>query len=314
MNPGGNQLRQRRVWIPFLLASLIWGSTWLVITGQLGEVPATWSVAYRFAIGAVAMFAYARLATGSIRLDRHGHCFALLFGIPQFCFNFNAVYMAEQYVTSGLVAVVYTLLIVPNAVFAWLFLGHRITGRFLLGSSVAIAGVALLFVQELRADPAGADAIIPGIGLTLCGALSASIANIVQATDRIRAHSLPAMIAWGMTYGVVANAGIAWIVYGPPVLDPRPSYWLGLAYLGLIASALVFSLYFPLVRTIGPGRAAYTSLVIPIIAMLLSSIFEDYVWTPLAAAGGVLALIGLFIALRPGPKPTQPIARTSAGA
>lgn len=290
------------LWISFALTSVIWGSTWLVITGQLGTVPPTWSVAYRFLIGAVVMFAYALATAGSARLNRQGHCFAILFGIPQFCFNFNAVYFAEQYVTSGLVAVVYALLIVPNALLARLVLKHRIGARFVLGSCVAILGVGLLFL-EVRVDTAGTQTLLVGIGVTLLGVLSASVANVMQAMDRIRVHSLPTMLAWGMTYGVMANAVIAWIAYGPPVFDSRLSYWAGLAYLGVIASALVFSLYFPLVRTIGPGKAAYTSLVIPVIAMMLSSIFEDYVWTPIAMLGGLLALAGLFIALRPAAKP-----------
>ena len=288
-----------RVWISFAACCLIWGSTWLVITGQLGTVPPTWSVAYRFAIGAAVMFLYARSTGGPAGLNAEGHLFALLSGVPQFCFNFNAVYFAEQFVTSGLVAVVYALLIIPNSLLAWLFLRHRINGRFLIGSCVAILGVGLLFLQELRGGPLGGAPIAEGIGLTLLGLLSASVANIIQAMDRIRVHSLPAMLAWGMTYGTLANALIAWLAFGPPVFDLRPLYLAGLAYLGIVASAFVFSLYIPLVRTLGPGKAAYTSLVIPVIAMLLSSIFEDYRWSPSAAGGGLLVLAGLSIALRP---------------
>ena len=287
-----------RIWLPFLLVCLIWGSTWIVITGQLGDVPPTWSVVYRFAIAAAAMFLYARLIGAPARLDREGHLFALLFGIPQFCLNFNGVYLAEQYVTSGIVAVVFALLFVPNSIFAALLLRHRIGAPFILGSLVAIGGIILLFVEELRAHPLRGDTVALGIGLTLFGMLSASVANVMQAMDRIRVHSLPAMIGWGMIYGALANAAIAWTVYGPPVADTRLSYWIGLFYLGVIASALAFSLYFPLVRTMGPGKAAYSSLVIPIIAMLLSTIFEAYSWTLLAASGCFLVLAGLFIALR----------------
>ena len=288
-----------RTWVSFALCCLIWGSTWLVITGQLGSVPPTWSVTYRFAIGTAVMFAYARAIGGPVGLNGEGHLLALLSGIPQFCLNFNAVYFAEQFVTSGLVAVTYALLIIPNAILARVFLGHRVSSRFLLGSCVAIAGVALLFVQDLQGGPVGAGSMAKGVGLTLVGLISASVANIIQAMDRIRVHSLPAMIAWSMAYGTLANALIAWIAFGPPVFDTRPLYLAGLAYLGIAASALVFSLYIPLVRNLGPGKAAYTSLVIPIIAMLLSSLFEDYRWTLTAALGGLLVLAGLFIALRP---------------
>lgn len=300
MTPQAPSLRQPRIWVPFLLVSLIWGSTWLVITGQLGVVPPTWSVAYRFAIGAAVMFVYARFTVGSVGLDREGHVFAIVFGTLQFCLNFNGVYLAEQSVTSGLVAVVFALLIVPNSLLAWLFLNHRISGRFAVGSAISAVGVLLLFMHEIQGGSAASGAVMTGIGLTLLAILSASGANVIQAMDRIRVHSLPAMIAWGMTYGTIANIVIAAAVYGPPVFDPRPAYWAGLVYLGVFASALAFSLYLPLVRAIGPAKAAYTSLVIPVIAMLLSSIFEDYVWTVAAAFGALLALGGLFIALRAG--------------
>ena len=289
---------QLRVLLPFLLITLIWGSTWIVIRDQISSVPPVWSVTYRFAIAATAMFAYA-LATGaSLRIGRQGHILALLFGLPQFFLNFNFVYAAEHFITSGLVAVVFALLMVPNSALGWLFLKHRVTGRFALGSAVALAGVALLFVQELRSSDAPAREVLLGIGLTLLGVLSASVANVMQAAERMRARPVAAMLAWGMFYGVIANALTAWLLYGPPVAEARFLYWAGLLYLGLFASALAFTFYFGLIRIIGPARAAYSSVLIPILAMAFSTIFEGYLWSPLAVAGGLLALAGLVIALR----------------
>src|SRR5215210_3955158 len=99
--------------LPFIFFTLIWGSTWIVIRDQLGVVPPTWSVTYRFAIAATAMFAFAASSGASLGIGREGHALALLFGIPQFFLNFNFVYAAEHYVTSGLVAVVFAMLLVP---------------------------------------------------------------------------------------------------------------------------------------------------------------------------------------------------------
>ena len=142
MSPEQSYL-QPRILVPFVVMTLIWGSTWLVITGQLGTVPAVWSISYRFAIGAAAMFAYAVLTGMPTAIGREGHLLAAAFGIAQFCFNVTLVYLAEQYITSGLVAVIFALLIVPNSLFAWLFLKHEVSRRFILGSAVAVAGVAL---------------------------------------------------------------------------------------------------------------------------------------------------------------------------
>jgi drug/metabolite transporter (DMT)-like permease len=294
--------------VRFVIVTLIWGSTWLVITGQLGTVPPPWSVAYRFAIGAAAMFAFLAATGAPLALKREGHAIALAFGLPQFCFNFNLVYMAEGYVTSGLVAVVFALLLVPNSIFAALFLKHRISLRFAAGSIVAVAGVVFLFYQEIHSSRLPPAQLALGAALAVLGVLSASIANIIQAAERLRSHSVPGLVAWGMLYGVIANAVIALVFFGPPTIETSFVYLAGVVYLGLVASATAFTLYFGMLRVIGPGRAAYTSLLIPIIAMTLSTIFEGYRWSVAGAAGGALALAGLFIALNARRAETAPTA------
>ncbi len=294
----GESFLQLRVIVPFVIITLIWGSTWIVIRDQISTVPPVWSVAYRFVIAAAAMFAYARATGVSIRIGRRGHALALLFGLPQFFLNFNFVYAAEKYITSGLVAVVFALLMVPNSALGWLFLKQRVTARFALGSAIALAGVALLFVQELRTANVAPREVLLGIGLTLLGVLSASAANVLQAAERMRSRPIAAMLAWGMFYGALANALTAFALYGAPVAEARFLYWAGLVYLGLIASALAFTFYIGLLRRIGPGRAAYSSVLIPILAMGFSTLFEHYRWSTLAVAGGLLALAGLVIALR----------------
>lgn len=298
--------RSPRVWIPFVTITLIWGSTWIVIRDQLGPVPATWSVTYRYVIASAAMFAYAAAIRAPLRIGRDGHLLALAFGIPQFVFNFNAVYAAEAYITSGVVAVVFALLLVPNSLLARFLLGHRLTGRFLIGSGVAMLGVVLLFVHEMRTTTAGVGAVLAGIGLTLIGVLSASVSNVMQSTATMRARPVVSMVAWGMFYGTVVNALIGLIGFGPPVFEHRLGYWLGIVYLGLFASALAFTLYFNIIRAVGPGKAAYSSLLVPIIAMAFSTAFEGYRWSALAIGGGLLALAGLAVALssaRPAAKP-----------
>jgi drug/metabolite transporter (DMT)-like permease len=292
-----------RVLIPFIIITMIWGSTWIVIRDQLGPVPATWSVTYRYIIACAAMFAYAAATRVPLRIGREGHWLAVAFGFPQFFLNFNFVYAAEHYITSGVVAVVFALLLVPNSALAWLFLKHPLSRRFLVGSAVAMAGVALLFVNEIRMSPAAPAAVLIGIGLTILGVLSASASNVMQGMERLRSRPIVAMLAWGMLYGTLANAIFAYVVFGPPVVEYRLGYWLGIFYLGLFASALAFTFYFGILREVGPGRAAYSSLIVPIIAMAFSTVFEDYHWSTLAVTGGLLALAGLAIALRSPVRP-----------
>jgi drug/metabolite transporter (DMT)-like permease len=295
-----------RIFVPFIIITLIWGSTWIVIRDQLGAVPPTWSVTYRYMIACAAMFAYAAAKRVPLGVGREGHLLAIGFGFPQFFLNFNFVYAAEHYITSGVVAVVFALLLVPNSALAWAFLKHPLTRRFLVGSGVAIAGVGLLFLNELREAVVAPQAVLIGIGLTLLGVLSASVSNVMQGMRALRERPIVAMLAWGMLYGTIANAVFGWAVYGPPVIEYRLGYWLGLVYLGLFASALAFTFYFRILREVGPGRAAYSSLVVPIIAMAFSTALEDYRWSRLAVAGCVLALAGLYIALRSRPEVREP--------
>ena len=297
MSPEQSYL-QPRILVPFVVMTLIWGSTWLVITGQLGSVPAVWSISYRFAIGAAAMFAYAVLTGMPTAIGREGHLIAAAFGIAQFCFNVTLVYLAERYITSGLVAVIFALLIVPNSLFAWLFLKHEVSRRFILGSAVAVAGVALLFIQEIRAASGSAGTVATGISLAVLGMLCASVASIIQASKGAQARPIMGMIAWGMVHGVIGNSVFALLFIGPPVFDTSPAYVSSLLYLGLLGSALVFPLYIHVIRAAGPGFAGYSNALSPFLAMMLSTIFEDYRWSLLAALGGLFGLAGLIIALR----------------
>jgi drug/metabolite transporter (DMT)-like permease len=286
-----------RVAVPFILVTLIWGSTWLVIRDQLGVVPPSWSVTYRFALAGVAMFGWALVTRTPLRLGRDGHVMALAIGLAQFVLNFNFVYRAEHYVTSGLVAVVFALLVVPNAVLGRLVLGSRVSRPFLVGSAVALVGVALLFRHEMNAagaDPAG---VATGIGLTLCAILSASSANIMQATQRARSVPIVALIAWAMLWGALADAAWALLTVGAPVIEWRLSYLAGIAWLALAGSTLAFPLYFNVIRAIGPARAAYSSVLVPVIAMTLSTLFEGYRWSLEAGVGAGLVIGGLVIAL-----------------
>jgi drug/metabolite transporter (DMT)-like permease len=290
-------LRDPKILLPFLLITLIWSTTWIVIKGQLGAVPGVWSVSYRFLISAAAMFAIARIAGVRTGLDRRGHALAVMLGILQFVLNYNLVYAAELYVTSGLVAMVFALLIVPNAALARVLFGSRMSARFAIGSAVALAGVALLFVQEVRAAGAAPRAVLTGLGFTLGGVLSASTANVMQMMESVKARSIAAMLGWAMLYGSLIDAAIAWALYGPPVFEPRLDYWLELLYLSVVASALAFWLYYRIIRAIGPASAAYSSVLIPIVAMAISTVAEGYRWSPIAIAGGLLAILGLVIAL-----------------
>jgi len=284
--------------IPFIIFTLIWGSTWTVIRGQLGTVSPQWSVTYRFTIAAVAMAALARWNGDNLNLGRKGLAAAFFLGFTQFCVNFNAVYLAERHITSGVVATVFALLLIPASLLGWAILGHKPSRRFAWSSLIAVAGIVLLFVHEIREHPAQSSQVAGGIALTLVGMIGAAIANVWQARPEIRRFALLPLLAWSMAAGALIDGLIAFAMTGTPTFDPRPGYWLGVLYLSLFASVLTFSLYYPVVRKIGPARASYSSVIVPVIAMGFSTALEHYRWTGLTIAGALLALGGMALALR----------------
>ena len=290
--------------IPFIIFTGVWGSTWIVIRDQIGSVPPQWSVAYRFVIAAVAMALVAKWKGQSLKIDRSGLIAATVLGVTQFSVNFNSVYMAERFITSGVVATVFALLLIPNSLLAWAFLGQKPDARFLWAGLVAVAGVALLFVHELGSSALNGRDIAIGLGFTLLGLLGASAANVYQAGERAKGYPLLSLLAWSMAIGAVIDICLALAVAGPPVAEARLGYWAGVIYLALFGSVLCFALYFPVVRKIGPGKAAYSSVLVPIIAMSLSTLFEAYRWSPLAIAGAVLSLGGMLLALAGRRRPT----------
>ena len=287
---------QPRIALPFFTVALIWGSTWLVIKDQVGHVSPSWSATWRFLVAGIAMAGLAKARREPLWLDARGFLLAAMVGIPQFALNFQLVYASEQHLTSGIVAVLFALLLVPNALLARAFLGQPLTGRFLVGSGIAIAGIALLMLHEARLAAPDTHALL-GIALAVGGLLSASVANILQASPQARRVPMLSLLAWAMLIGTVVDIVTAWIIAGPPQIDWHPRYLAGVAYLALIGSVVTFPLYFHLLRTLGAGRAAYNGVLVPVVAMALSTVFEGYQWSILAASGAALALAGLVVAL-----------------
>lgn len=297
--------------IPFLAVALIWGSTWFVIKGQIGpEVSAHWSVAWRFALATPAMFVLAAIMRLPLAMPRRSHGLAAAMGLFQFCGNYSFVYVAELHLTSGIVALLIGLMLVPNAILGRMLLGEPITRRFMAGSAVAIAGIALLLVNEAQVAPIDGNVAL-GTLLAVVAMLAASIANVIQAGPAGKAVPLVSLLAWAMLYGTGLDMALAWLIDGPPVLPTGTAYWLGTAWLAVVGSVVTFPLYYDLVRKLGAGRAAYNGVLVVVIAMVISTALEGYRWTPLAIGGAALSMAGLVVALRARQVPEKTAASPS---
>jgi drug/metabolite transporter (DMT)-like permease len=283
----------------FALATLIWGSTWLAIKFQLGTVPAEVSVAYRFAIASLVLGAWCVLTRRSLRFSRRAHAFIALQGALLFGFNYVTVYWAERYATSGLVAVLFSTIVFMNPIGARLVFKTRLSTRTLVAAALGVVGVTLLFVPELSRARQGGDAAL-GIVLGLLATAIASAGNLAAARNHEADIPVLTGAAWGMAYGALAAALVAMVAGARWSFDVHAPYVVSLLYLAVFGTVVAFGSYLTLLKLIGPTRASYVSVATPIVAMALSTLFEGYRWTLLAAFGVVLAVLGNWLALAGG--------------
>jgi len=283
-------------WALFFASSCIWGSTWLVIKYQLGVVAPEVSVAYRFGLAALILFGWCLARRESLAFGRQMHAAFVLLGIMQFALNYVLVYVAEEYLTSGLVAVVFVMMVFWNFLGAHYLFGQSLSSRLLVGAICGLAGVGLMFWPEitaLRGDQASAKGLI----LAILSTMAASAGNLYS--QRLYAQNIAVLpcTAWGMLYGALAVA-IYFVIAGIRFTwDDTFAYQASFAYLTVFGSVFAFAGYLTLLKRIGAGRAGYTSAVIPVIAMLFSTLFEDYVWTVPALTGMALVVAGNFLVM-----------------
>lgn len=281
----------------FAAAALIWGSTWLAIKYQLGGVAPEASVAYRFALSAVLLGAWCALSGRSLRFAPRQHAFIALQGALLFGLNYVGVYRAEQYATSGLVAVLFSTIVFMNPIGARIAFGAPLGARTLLAAALGVVGVALLFLPELAQARAGGDAAL-GVVVGLVATAIASAGNLTAVRNQRAGIPVLPGTAWGMLYGALVAAAAATAQGVPWSFDPRAGYVLSLAYLSVFGSVVAFCAYLTLLKKVGPGLAAYVGVAVPIVALALSTLFEGYRWSWTAALGVVLAVVANWIALR----------------
>lgn len=275
----------------YLITVLIWGSTWLAIKFQLGVVAPEVSVAYRFLLAALLLFAFSRLRSLPLRFSLRQHAFIALQGSLLFSVNYILVYFAELYVTSGLVAVVFSTIIILNVVFGALFLRSPVNFLVLLGALVGILGLGLIFWPEWRGFDLGRGAAL-GLGLALLSSLFASLGNIVSARNQREGIPVIQANAYGMLYGSLLTLAIALARGTGFSFDASFGYLASLFYLALFGSVIAFGSYLTLLGRIGADRAAYVTVLFPVIALLLSSVYEGLALSGLQFAGVGLVLLG----------------------
>jgi drug/metabolite transporter (DMT)-like permease len=204
---------------------------------------------------------------------------------------------ASQWIPSGLVAVVFSTATLWNALNARLFFAQRIARNVLLGGALGLLGLALLFWPELAGHSASPQTLL-GLALALLGTLCFSAGNLLSSLQQKAGLKPLTTNAWGMAYGA-AMLSVWCLFQGIPFeMEWNTRYVGSLLYLVIPGSVIGFTAYLTLVGRMGPERAAYCTVLFPVVALNVSAFVEGYQWTAPALVGLVLVMLGNVLVFR----------------
>ena len=284
-------------WMLFVVTVLVWGSTWLAIEYQLGDVAPAVSIVYRYLLASALLFAWCAARGLRLGFDLRSHTYFALLGLLLFSLNYVLTYQAQQLITSALAAVAFSMMLWMNIVNARVFFGVR-SGRAVIGGSMlGIVGIVVLFLPEVGRLSLG-DSTLIGTGLAALGAFVASLGNMVsQAAQK---HGLPVLQsnAWGMFYGAVLSALVAVVGGDSFSVDFSAAYLLSLGYLAVFGSIVGFGTYLTLLGRVGAAKAGYAMVAFPVVAIVLSVVVGETAPGWHLLGGGLLVLAGNIFVLR----------------
>lgn len=283
----------------YLATVLIWGSTFFAITFQLGEVAAEVSIAYRFALAALILMVWCGVKRLPMRFKLEQHLWMMAQGLMLFGLNYLVVYWATADLSSGLISVIFSIIVLMNIFNSSLFFRKRPAPSMIAGAVLGLVGIALVFLPEVRNMDLG-SASMQGILLSLGSAYIASLGSMISTRNQQAKLPVVQTNAYGMAYGAIVLAVIALIQGAPFTYEVTLEYTGSLIYLALFGSIIAFGSFLTLLGKIGPERASYAMVMFPIVGLSISTLFENYHWTLEAALGVGLVLMGnvLIIASR----------------
>ncbi|MEM6712250.1 MAG: DMT family transporter [Pseudomonadota bacterium] len=283
----------------YAITCLVWGTSWLALRMQLGVVAPEVSIVWRFGLAAIIVFAWARWAGQRLKFQPRQHLLFAGMGFFIFSVNFLLFYNGGLVITGGLLSVIFSLASVVNFLIGVVFLGQKPEARRIAGAVLGACGIGFLFWPEIAGTTLNRE-VLNGLGLCILGTLCFCIGNVMSAKAQQRGLPILSTNAWGMAYGV------GWLLLFTLVqghtfeVEMTAEYLGSLLWLAIFSSVIAFWSYLTLLGRIGGARAAYATVIFPLIALALSTAFEGYVWTLSAVFGVVLALMGNWLVLSGG--------------
>ena len=290
----------------YIITVLIWGSTWIAINYQLGNVAPEASIVYRFALAAVILFTYCKVAGLRLQFSLRHHLQFFIFGLTLFSFNYYFLYSAQQHINSALTCIAFSMIMFFNVFNARIWYGTKITRQVYVGGILGLFGIVTLFWPQISDTQLGAETLL-GLGLCLTGTVVASTGNMISMRNQKQKLPLLPAMAWGMAYGASAMA-VVLILQGKSFsFDYTFSYVISLLYLAVFGSVIAFASYLTLLNRIGAHKASYASIMFPAVAVIISTIVEGFAWTTYTMVGLLFILAGNLVVLTRSKKPITPI-------
>ncbi len=282
--------------ILYVITVLIWGTTWIAINYQLGDVPPEASIVYRFGLAAIILFAYCRFKKLSLVFNKKQHLQFMLFGLTLFGCNYFFLYSAQQHINSALTSIAFSMIMFFNVVNARIWFKTKITQQTYLGAILGLTGIIVLFWPQINDTELGAETLL-GLSLCFVGTLFASTGNMVSMKNKLMNLPMMQANAWGMFYGSVFMT-ILLLAQGKSfTFSYTLPYISSLIYLSIFGSIIAFASYLTLLNNIGAHKASYASVMFPAVAVVISSIVEGFSWNIYTVIGLLIILAGNIVVL-----------------
>jgi drug/metabolite transporter (DMT)-like permease len=284
----------------YVITVIIWGSTWIAINYQLGEVAAEVSIVYRFGLAALCMFAYCRYKKLSLRFTSKQHLQLFAFGLTLFGFNYYLLYSAQAHINSALTSIAFSTLMMVNILNARVWFKTHISSQVYYGGALGLLGIVTLFWPQISNVHFG-DSTLLGLGLCLIGVMFASTGNMISIKNQHDNMAVLPATAWGMMYGCIFMLTVALIQGQTFNFAFTFEYISSLLYLSIFGSVVAFGCYLTLLARIGAHKASYATIMFPAVAVVISSFVEGFIWDGYTFIGLSLMLAGNLVVLaKPG--------------
>ncbi|MEW6981086.1 DMT family transporter [Colwelliaceae bacterium 6471] len=280
----------------YVITVLIWGSTWIAINYQLGDVAPEASLVYRFGLAAMILMAYCHYKKLPLSFNGKQHLSFIAFGATLFGCNYYFLYLGQQHINSALTSIAFSTLMLVNIINTRIWFKTTISPQVYYGGALGLIGILTLFWPQINDIDYGKETLI-GLSLCLIGTLFASTGNMISIGNQKKQLPIIQSNAWGMTYGSILMA-IMTVLQGETfTFSWTFSYVSSLIYLSLFGSVIAFGCYLSLLSKIGAHKASYSSIMFPAIAVIISTFIEGFVWNIYTVIGCSCMVLGNLVVL-----------------